>query len=994
MISWLKHFLIPLNKRAMKRTYYSFLVLVLLPVFFRAQVLELAKYVNPFVGTDATGHTFPGAVVPFGMVQLSPDTRIDGSWEGCSGYHYSDSLIYGFSHTHLSGTGCSDWGDIMIMPTYNSSIVKPADYAARFSHKNEKATAGFYEVTLNDGIKVELTASERVGFHRYTFPRDGEVNIVMDFNHRDKLLMAKAVIDKEGNSMKGYRRSAAWAVDQQLYYYMEFSRKLPEHSFFPSMISIDKNQNITIENDSVLVWHSIRVKAGEQLLIKVALSPVSEAKAKYNMEKEVKDWNFEKVKATAADKWNRELSKIRVTCDDETDTRIFYTALYHCMLHPSLNMDYDSVYVGRDKKQHKARFSYYHVFSLWDTYRALHPLFTIIDRKRVRDFIHTFLAQYQEGGRLPMWELSCNETDCMIGYHSVSVIADAWAKQIRGYDAKLALQAMKTSANYQKYGLPVFAKNYFLAMDDESESVSKTLEYAYDDWCIATFAKSIKEEQSSKEFLLRSLGWKNVFDPTTGFMRPRQNGDFIKDFDPFQVNNHFTEANAWQYAFYVPHDVNTHIEKMGGDIAFIKKLDELFTASPKTTGRTQADITGLIGQYAHGNEPSHHAAYLYAYAGAPARTQYYVRKIMREFYKDSPDGLIGNEDCGQMSAWYVMSALGLYQVCPGSTDFVVGSPMVKKAIINLGNQRSLNMLAPKNSLSNVFVKSLLLNTKASLRSVLSYNDIVKGGTLTWEMTNDSSGLQFGKESLNRPVSRIVEKEFLCAPLIKSAGRFFEGSQTVSIDALCGTGEMRYTLDGSEPTAQSPLYTGEFKIKENTLVRVAVFDKGRKGSESRARFYKRPNNYSIHISSQCNPQYSAGGQGALLDGIRGELDWRKGDWQGYQGQDFECILDLKSEKEIAKVSCSFLEDTKSWIFFPVKVEIEISNDGKNYSILGTYENKQTSKDGDWRIADFEVKGKKQKARYVRVRAVNYGNLPEWHPGKGNPAFIFIDEITID
>ena len=639
------------------------LFFILFSFFCSAQ--DFAKHVNPFIGTGGHGHTFPGATTPYGMVQLSPDTRIDGSWDGCSGYHYSDNLIYGFSHTHLNGTGVSDFGDIMLMPTIGEPSFDNKVYSSLFSHENEKASAGFYAVKLDrHNIDVRLTTSTRVGFHEYTFNNSGEANIILDLNHRDELLEGE--IRKINNTtFEILRRSEAWARNQYVYARLEFNTEMEVSKFKANNTRSDQYFSGT----ELAISFSKKVNKGEKILVKVSLSPTSYEGAKLNMT-EIKHWDFEKVKADAEALWNKELSKIEVENEDQDKMTIFYTALYHTMMQPNIAQDLDGRYRGMDQKIHTTEgFDYYTVFSLWDTFRAAHPLYTLIDKKRTSDYINTFIKMYEQGRRLPVWELASNETDCMIGYHSVSVIADAMAKGITGFDYEKAFEASKASAMRDVLGLKAYKENGFISIDDDHESVSKTLEYAYDDWCIAQMAKILNKKEDFNYFMNRSQNWKNLFNWKTDFIQPKKNGGWLKNFDPREVNNNYTEGNAWQYTFFVPQDIPGMKEAYGGNEKFEAKLDEMFNAESKTTGREQVDVTGLIGQYAHGNEPSHHMAYLYNYVGKREKAKEKVHYILDEFYKNSPDGLICNEDCGQMSAWYVLSAMGVYNVTPGNRNF-------------------------------------------------------------------------------------------------------------------------------------------------------------------------------------------------------------------------------------------------------------------------------------------------------------------------------------
>ncbi|MGV3695913.1 GH92 family glycosyl hydrolase [Flavobacterium sp.] len=933
-------------------------LLFLISVSFFGQ--NYHQHVNPMIGTGGHGHTYPGATVPFGMVQLSPDTRIDGSWDGCSGYHYDDNIIYGFSHTHLNGTGCTDYGDIMLMPTMGDAKLDPKEYGSGFSHRNEKASAGFYSVRLDkDNVDVKLTASTRVGFHEYTFNKNGQANIILDLNHRDKLLYGDVrVIDSK--TIEILRRSEAWAKDQYVYARIEFSA--------PMQVNAAKGETKLegfYKGTEVAVSFSKSVKKGEKILVKVALSPTGYDGAKLNMS-EIKGWNFNQVKQNAEKLWDQQLSKIEITESDKDRLSIFYTALYHTMIQPNIAQDIDGKYRGRDNQIHKAEgFDYYSVFSLWDTFRAAHPLYTLIEKRRTADFINTFLKQYEQGGRLPVWELSSNETDCMIGYHSVSVMADAMTKGIDGFDYEKAFEAAKHSAMLDHLGLEAYKRQGFISMDDEHESVSKTLEYAYDDWCIAQMAQLLNKKKDFEYFMKRSQNWKNIFDWNTTFMRPKKNGGWDKPFDAREINNNFTEGNSWHYTFFVPQDIPGMIEAYGGNPKFEAKLDEMFNAPSKTTGREQVDVTGLIGQYAHGNEPSHHMAYLYNYIGKPEKAQEKIHFILDNFYKNTPDGLIGNEDCGQMSAWYVLSSMGVYKVTPGQTYWSTVTPYFSSMKLNLEDGK------PR------------IITKETFKNYLSVLDT----DLEQYMTNEEIDVA------SAVPEDFTSKAIVAAPVILAESKAFKDKITVEILSQ-QTSPIFYTVD--EQDARDDItfvpYNKPFEISKSCMVRAYCQVNDSKSGTVAANFFKKPKNYSIAVKSKYNPQYHAGGPDGLLDGINGTENWRKGDWQGYQGQDFEAVVDLQQPKTITTFSADFLQDSRSWILMPTKVEYYVSDDNVNFKLVGTVQNTIDPKDTDNKIRNFEI-NKKLKTRYVKIKAHNFGKLPEWHQGFGGDAFIFIDEITI-
>ncbi len=966
----------------------SLLLTILLPLGIFAQNTP-ASLVNPFIGTGGHGHTFPGATTPFGMVQLSPDTRIDGSWDGCGGYHYSDSVIYGFSHTHLSGTGVSDYGDIMLMPMpFDKASSKREDYSSSFSHTNEKAGAGWYEVFLDKhNIKSELTATTRVGYHRYTY-QDNSAALIIDLEHRDKLISGK--IEKLGDyRIRGYRASEAWAKNQQVYFEMVFSEPLTE-------FEIIKAEN-TNHSQAIIKFANMGSK---QLNVHVAISFTDQLGAAVNLHHEG-SLPFDEVKNKAIDLWNTELSRINIQGGTEDQQHIFYTALYHTMLQPNTASDFDGRYRGMDQKIHQAEgFTYYTVFSLWDTFRAAHPLYTILYPERTRDFIRTFLKMYEQGGRLPVWELCSNETDCMIGYHSVSVIADAWLKGIRDFDSKLALEAMQKSANWNHLGLPAFNKNGYLMIDDESESVSKTLEYSYDNWCIARFAEDLGENDIAQLYYLRSQGWKNIFDQTVGtkngFMRPKTNGAWLDPFDPFEVNNHYTEANSWQYSFFVPHDLKGLQDMYHNNDGLINKLDLTFNTTSRTTGREQSDITGLIGQYAHGNEPSHHMAWMFTELGQPELGQKYVGRILKELYFNAPDGLSGNEDCGQMSAWYVLSSMGFYPFCPGRPEYTVGNPIFNQVKITHegGKTFTINTNGEGDWVSSV---------NGTQRFQIDHSDIVSGKTLILERSKQAP------KPIEPNFKALPGKSIIPVPVLKVSQKVFRDSLKVSVLPSSLSSKLYYTTDGETPNRQSKelKMTEEVTLYKTSRFRVIEVNGEQESTTVSAWFYKIPHNYTVEILSKYNPQYTAGGDQGIIDGVLADEDWRKGGWQGYQAQDFECVVDLQKSISVSQVSASFLQDTRSWIVLPTNVEFWYSVDGISWTSMGNdtpsiEPNDYTVQRWDSRVRLGHTDNKPEPmfiftsvlARYVKVKAKNYGKLPDWHMGAGGEAFIFIDEITVE
>lgn len=958
----------------------------------------LTSYVNPFIGTDAHGHTYPGAALPFGFMQLSPDTRLDG-WDGCSAYHFSDSLVYGFSHTHLSGTGVSDYADILFMPTTGKPLLYRGSaqeyekgYASFFQKKNETAQAGFYATLLDKyNIAVELTATERAGFQKYIFPKSEQANIILDLQHRDEVLDSYLKV-VSNNQIEGYRHSKAWANHQQIYFVAQFSKPFDSFGIALNDTLLENTNELNAKN--IKAFFQFKTKEKEQILVRIGISAVDIEGARKNLQAEIDHWDFEKTKKQASDKWNTELSKIKVTSNNNIHKEIFYTSLYHSFLNPNLFTDVDGRYRGRDLEVHKTEnFTNYTVFSLWDTYRALHPLFTLVQQERTNDFVQTFLTQYQQGGLLPVWEFSANETFCMIGYHSVPVIVDAYIKGIRNFDAQKALEAMKHSATQNHYGLDAYQSLGYIPINQEHESVSKQLEYAYDDWCIAQMAKALNDTTTYNQYISRAQYYKNLFDPQTGFMRPKVNGSWLTPFDAREVNFNYTEANAWQYSFYVPQDISGLMSAMGGKEAFTQKLDALFSEKSATTGRSQPDITGLIGQYAHGNEPSHHMAYLYNYASKAWKTQEKIHQITKELYTNKPDGLSGNEDCGQMSAWYVLSSMGFYPVTPASDTYAIGTPLFDVVKLHAG-KKPFVIKANNLSADNFYIQSAKLNGEVYNKSYIKHQTLIDGGELIFEMGNKPN-TQWASSENETPVSTITDNLLLPIPYIETQARTFYDSLTLKLATASENTKLFYTLDGSSPTQASTLYQSPIVIKESTTLKaIGIDNKQNESIVVTAHYYKTAKKRNISIKSKYNRMFTAGGEFGLIDFIRGGESFTSGNWQGYQDQDFEAIVDLGFSENITKLGAGFLQEIRSWIWMPTKVEFWGSNDGEAFELLGTVANTIPDNEYNTVMNDFWLEIKPQNLRYIKVKAINYGSIPDWHLGKGGEAFIFIDEIMIN
>jgi predicted alpha-1,2-mannosidase len=705
---------------------------------------DLTLFVDPFIGTAAHGHVFPGATTPFGMVQLSPDNGTSG-WDWCSGYNYSDSLIAGFSHTHLSGTGIGDLCDILFLPSmYGFDLALPdSTYSLAklnrtlFSHEAEQASPGYYAVALSSGVDAELTATPRCGVQRYTAVTDGTMSVLVDLGFAinwDRPVDCRLAWD--GRTLTGRRISSGWADLQHLYFSSEFSKE-PE-----SVIMIEAGTATgtgEAEGRNIASVLNFRMKKGEEIVIRTGISAVDVDGAKGNLAAEMTGWDFSGVAAAARQAWQKRLQVFSAEAADSALLRVFYTALYHTMIAPNLYQDTDGRYRGTDGGIHTAEgFTNYTVFSLWDTYRAAHPLFTITVPELVPDFINTMLTIRDQQGKLPVWSLAGNETNCMIGYHAVPVIADAVRKKFTGFDYEEALDAAVHSASLDFRGLDHYRNFGYIPSELENESVAKTMEYCIDDWCINQMASDMGRQDLASVFLERSQNYRNLFDTTILFVRGRMSdGSWRPDYDPLyshHTRSDFTEGNGWQYSWLAPHDVDGLISLFGGKEVFLHRLDSLFTVNEEVKGENRSpDISGLIGQYAHGNEPSHHIAYLFTMAGAPDRTEAMVRRIMDEMYTDAVDGICGNEDCGQMSAWYVFSAMGFYPVNPADGRFIIGSPVLDRASVTVPGGKLFTVVAEGNSPSAVNVSSLFLNGEQLDRNYITYEEIMAGGELRFVM---------------------------------------------------------------------------------------------------------------------------------------------------------------------------------------------------------------------------------------------------------------------
>lgn len=782
-------------------------------------------FIDPFIGTGFHGHTYPGATVPFGAVQLSPDTRA-GNWDACAGYHYDDSTITGFSHTHLSGTGCIDLGDLLIRPTTQSIDLSKKTICTPtvFRHEDEKAEAGYYAVLLHEeGIRAELTATAHTGVHRYTFPKESTPTVIVDLKHSldNEHIYESSLQVVNPHEMTGMRNTRGWSDNQRIYFVIQCSQPFEKATLVSNQKALEGKE---AEGTDLQALLKFKDHTSEPIVMKVGLSIVSVENARENLQAEVEGFDFDAVKQAAYHTWNDAVSAIKVEGGTEEQKTNFYTALYHSMVVPNVVSDVNGQYRRHDQTigQLPQGAVQYSTFSLWDTFRAWNPMMTLIDTTLVTNMIHSFLHIYDASGELPLWPLSAGETGTMIGYHSASVIADAYMKGIRGFDAEKALEALVVSSEKNQKGADYYISKGFIPSNIKKESISCLLEFAYDDWCIAQLAQALGKQEIYDTYIRRSQQYLNVFDGATRFFRPkRMDGNWETPFNPNEVGRAYTEATAWQYRFFVPHDVNGMVQLFGGKEAFTSALDDIFHTDAQVDGDL-VDITGLIGQYAHGNEPSHHIAYLYNYIGQPWKTQAMTRRLLDEMYAPTPEGIVGNEDCGQMSAWYILSSLGLYAVCPGSNEFTFTTPLFEKATLQLANGKTLTITA-NHPEKNLYIDKVELNGKEIETNFVTYEQLMGGGELHFSLT-DQPNRKRGVTADAAPYS-FTKEAVVSIPYVDKDLNLFMDSVTVNLATATAGATVHYTLDGSEPTQQSPIFNAPLVLKNTTQINAKAFKDG-------------------------------------------------------------------------------------------------------------------------------------------------------------------------
>ena len=968
------------------RSSFLFCALILCSFVSAQSQPSSVQDINPFIGTGGHGHTHPSAQAPFGMIQLGPNTRYDG-WDGCSGYHYTDSVLLGFSTTHLSGTGVSDYGDFLFRPS------RPDDSQLQMNKASEKASAGYYSVTLDQGEFIAATAGERVGILRIVYPAGRPKTMQLDLNHRDQVLSAGLEIAQDPDSLKpsawqAHRYSKGWATNQKAH------------------MAFTANQSAKTSQISDLLWQFEFEGESDTVDLFIAFSGADVEGAWTNYRSEFSDQTtFENLNEKTKALWKSELDKSIVYHTDSDWRTIYATALYHAYSVPNLWSDADGRYRGMDDKIHTdTSYRHYTIFSLWDTYRTAHPLYTITQPERTEEFLNAFLDMHDQYGRLPVWELAANETNCMIGYHSVSVIADALAK---GYpiDTARAIIAMIETAEADLFGLKEYQRYGFLSIEDESESVSKTLEYAYDDACISWALERLNRPEFARDFNQRATAYRSLLDPETGWMRPRTNGAFLTPFDPRQVNNHYTEANSYQYSFAPVHDLNAwknslakYLGFKSGEEALYHQLELLFNTSSETTGRDQVDITGLIGQYAHGNEPSHHIAYLYNTTDSVHKTQERVWEIMRKFYQNAPDGLSGNEDCGQMSAWFVMASWGMYPLVPGIEKYALSTPFWDRLELHTPSGKKLTLITEGEGpyikyWSKDPSRDRAIGQRLSVddnRTWILHSELNKGGL--WHVERSPVATDFGRPQL---FSTDLNNVTPPAPEIVVPRTFSNKTQAQVIGLTAGS--IRVNTEHNEPVKYKK-NRATVKIKESTTIEGSMVHFGTGNHIARAEAQKQDDNLSAEwIEGIPNAQYTAGGSMAMVNGLTGEVDWRKGHWVGIQGMDAELRVQAHRAVKAQKISVGLLKDIGAWIALPQIVSVWTRSGSEEWVFWGEVDlSAEALRDSAPQRRDITFDS--QEAGGVEIKEIkivykNAGPLEKWHPGAGGESFFFTDEVRV-
>ena len=948
---------------------------------------DYGKWVNIFIGTGGSGGTFPGPSLPFGMVQPSPETGPIGKKNG-SGYHYTDTLVYGFSQNHLSGLEMSGVSNFLFMPTTGEAKFKSNEYVSSVYKKYEKATIGYYATRLKKyNIDVELTCTKRVALHRYKFLKHDDLcNVLVDLQYGGQVVDSwiEVVNDSE---IRGYRKTKGISKNQEIYFYARFSKSF--ESF-----QIAENDSIVlqkIKGSGKNVKLNLVFEKIKGVDVQIAVSPVSAEGAYRNMEEEMPNMSFNKVTGQARATWNYEFSKLDIAEPSKQHT-IFYTSFYHCMLAPNLQMDVDGRYRGLDGQVHRAEgFEYYSSFALWNSYRTLHPLLSfILPKEVISSFIKSFLVQFEQTNSLPVFPIGNDETNKLIGNHAIPVIVDAYMKGITDFDTNKAFEAMKVSANRDRFGLTSYIQKGAVFADEEAEAVSKTLAYAYDDWCLAQFAKLLNKQYDYQIYIKRAQYWKNVYEKESGFMRAKINGEFVKPFNPTEINAQYKNGNAWHSSFDITQDVDSFLDLIGGTYTLEAKIDSMFSSNTTLTG-TNIDKSGFIGQYNQANPSCHHIPYLYHFTENSHKTFIALAKIS-ELYTDQPDGIPGNDMGGQLSAWLVMNALGIYPVNPCSNEYFIGQPWFKRITMRMNDGKKFSIISPNPFRNNIYVQRLVLNDQDYYKLTLKTSDITAGGFLvvvTGKVLN-----QLLTDQLEKPVTRIDDNKITPIPYFDTPQNVFTNTTEVAIkNSFSGT-RIYYSTDGSTPTEHSNIYGRPLKLNTTTIIKAVSYNaKTGHSIIAEGKFNKASSGYQISVKTPLSTVQNNSSVNSLIDGLRGKSNFKLGGWIGFQGNDFEAVIDLGDEKNLNKISIGFLQDTRSWIIFPKEVSYFISDDNKHFRLVKILKNETPASDYNAQTKDITL-NLAAKARYIRVIAKNYGLLPHWHEGVNNQAWLFVDEIIVE
>lgn len=998
----------------------TYIILSTIIYLTSCQKQEVVDFIDPMIGTDGIGHTFPGATSPFGMVQLSPSNDFKG-WNWCSGYHYSDSTIKGFAHTHISGAGLAAMGDILVMPMMGNPTTNAGSesntkegYRSRFSHDTEEAKAGYYKVTLEDeNIDVELTASTRVGWHQYTFNEKGEAHIVFDPTHHIMETVSETALKfEDNNTVSGYKEADGEAGKRKIYFYAQFSKPFKSHRITA--------QNEPIEDISEEKGKKIKgyvtfdVENGEALILKVGISHVSLEGAKQNYLSETKNKTFDLVKEETKNLWQEKLASIEVEMDNDADLKVFYTGMYHAYISPNIINDIDGHFIVEGKKYH-TNYPQFSNYSTWDTYRALNPLFTIIEEKGTAEIVNSLVSRETVSNvGLPVWESAGHDNVCMIGYNAVSPIADAILKDIHGINYQEAYKVIagaansleKHSPNYDVNGMSDYLRFHYVPAEIGA-SVSKTTEYNYFDWTIAQVAQKLGKEEDRNYYLQRSKGYQNLYDPKSHYLLPkRSDGQEVQlGFETWDdLTKNYISGNIWGYTMYVPHDMEAYISLMGGKDTFAQKLDEILSDTTHIGGAEHVDISGFIGKYAHGDEPSHHIPYLYTYVGKSWRTQELVHQVMNEFYSAEADGLINNEDLGQMSAWYIFSAMGFYPVCPGDLTYVIGSPKVKSASIHLENGKTFKVEVENFAPENIYIQAIKWNEQPYEKTFITHEMVKSGGTLVFEMGNQPSKT-FGMAEENFPfvqkndISGMTPKEEVVkTPIAETTTNFFAGKQKVKLYSKTEGAQIHYTIDGTTPTKNAPLYKNGINLSKTATIKAKAFKKGMLESNLMERKYinslvagLKEGYPKIDLLTK-NNDYGAADGSQLIDMKIGSNVFSDGNWTGFIDENLEAVIDLGAKYTVSTVKFNAMSNTYVWIFPPKKVIVYAGNSKgtlkkikeQEFSTLTEHENN---------IIEYSISLPSIKTRYIKVEIENYGPMPDWHGGTGQRPFLLVDEIYI-